>query len=235
MSTKLLAVAAATVAAVTAINVFQPQTTPTDTIIDSAAPAVISELSPAQARTPAVSSEVISSQQYQLPAPASELAAQATKTVQSELCQQNDEAKCTLRSDIDISHAFAASPTQLDGKKVLLALGSNNFDQLHQLLAKSNTNQEALLRQADYQAAFNEFYQYAPGLLSNNVTCSDEICAASFTVADANSAQQISIAMDKFTQHINAHSFSTQGRDSADNLEVKLIFSNSAAFETVMH
>lgn len=156
-------------------------------------------------------------------------------SIRGSLCQEPDAENCTLRSDIDLTHAFAASPTQLDGKKVWLALGSNNFERVHQLLAKANTSQEALLRQADYQAAFNEFYQYAPGLLSNNVTCTDEICAASFSVADFTSIQQISAAMEKFTDHINAHSFSTQGRDSADNLELKLIFSNSAAFEAVVH
>lgn len=154
------------------------------------------------------------------------------------LCLQNDkidESRCTLRHDIDLSNAFAYSPTQLDGKKVTLALVSTNFEQLHQLLEKANTSQEASLRQADFQAAFNEFYKYSPGLLDNIVSCSDEICAASFTVADTYSAQQISKAMERFTQQINAHSFSTQGRDNADNLQVKLIFSNSAAFKTVVH
>ena len=165
--------------------------------------------------------------------PTTEIAT-TTNDTQSSLCQQRDEKNCTLRDDIDLSHAFAASETAIDGKKVWLALGSNNFDKLHLLLAKANTSQEALLRQADYQALFNEFYQYAPGLLSNNVTCSDEICAASFSVADYHSIQQISAAMEKFTNHINAHSYSTQGHDSADNLQLKLIFSNSAAFEAVV-
>ena len=238
MNTKvMLLLTAAAVTAVTAIYVLQPQpelTTASNTA--AAAPNVTDTPIPAHSVTGS-SSDNSNGQQPQ-PAQLRTVTATANNTTLNDLCQHSDDAaetRCALRHDIDLSHAFAVSPTQLNGNKVTQALTSTNFEQLHELLSQASVSQEALLRQADYQAAFNEFYQYAPGLLSNNVTCSDEICAASFSVADSNSAQQISMAMEKFTAHISAHSFSTQGRDSADNLQLKLIFSNSAAFEAVVH
>lgn len=151
------------------------------------------------------------------------------------LCDKPAEKICTLRADIDISGAFSASATELNGKPIWQALTSHNYEQLHQLLEQANVSAEALQRQADYQAMFDEFYQYAPGLLTSRVTCSDEICATSFAVQDADSAKQVSQAMDKFTADLNAHSFSTVGRNSDDNLELKIIFSNSTAFESVLH
>lgn len=151
------------------------------------------------------------------------------------LCETPADKTCMLRADIDLSRAFSASATELNGKPIWQALTSNNYEQLHQLLEQANVSAEALQRQADYQAMFNEFYQYAPGLLTSRVTCSDEICATSFAVQDADSAKQVSQAMEKFTADLNAHSFSTVGRNNDENLEVKIIFSNSTAFESVLH
>ena len=158
-----------------------------------------------------------------------------TDTGNSSLCEKPAAKTCTLRADIDISRAFSASASQLNSKPIWQALTSQNYEQLHHLLEQASVSVEAKQRQADYQAMFNEFYQYAPGLFSTRISCSDEICATSFAVQDADSAKQISQAMEKFTADINAHSFATVGRNSDDNLEVKIIFSNSDAFESVVH
>lgn len=239
MRTKLFTIVATALAAFTAIYVFQPKVTSTDTVSNTTAKiSVTSDAIPMQQNSTFThSGNRLSSPQTQELSAETETDANTSNTTLDRrwLCQPSTEKNCTLRSDIDLSHAFAASPTQLDGNNIYLALSSTNFVQLHQLLSQASVSQEALLRQAEYQAAFNDFYQEAPGLMSNTLTCSDEICAASFNVTDPDSAQQISAAMDKFTANINAHSFSSQERDSADNVEVKLIFSNSAAFETVVH
>ena len=243
MNTKvMLLLTAAAVTAASVIYVLQPQPeTTTASNTAAATPNVTDTPLPAHSQTGSSSDSGsgLQPQPAQLsPAQLSTEMAKANNTTLNDLCQQSTDAaqtRCTLRYDIDLSHAFAASPTELNGNKITQALTSTNFEQLHQLLTQANTSQEALLRQAEYQAAFNEFYQYAPGLLSNVVSCSDEICAASFTVADANSANQIFSATEKFTQHINVHSFRTLGLDNANNMQVKLIFSNSAAFETVVH
>ena len=239
MSTKvLLLLTAAAVTVATAIYVLQPPPEPA-TLSNTAATASSGISTPNPVRSSAYSaSDNTDNPPKQQSSQTTTVMAVSNNTALNDFCQQSNEsaeARCTLRHDIDLSHAFAASSTELNGSKIAQALTSTNFEQLHQLLANANISQEALQRQADYQVLFNGFYQYAPGLLSNVVSCSDEICAASFTVADTNSAQQISSAMATFTQHINAHSFSTQGLDDADNLQVKLIFSNSAAFEAVVH
>lgn len=238
MSFKALLLLTSAVVAATAIYVIQSQQEQTTSIdITDGALAFIKTPSSERNSINGLSDKAGSLQHKQTEQLTTELET-SNGTTQNDLCQDNNkiaESRCTLRHDIDLSHAFAYTPTQLNGKKVTLALVSTNFEQLHQLLEEANTSQEALLRQADYQSAFNEFYKYLPGLLDSIVSCSDEICAASFTIADVNSAQQIIAVMERFTQQISAHSFNTQGRDSADNLQVKLIFSNSAAFKTVVH
>ncbi|MBV2129999.1 hypothetical protein [Arsukibacterium indicum] len=149
------------------------------------------------------------------------------------LCEeQNSSSECTLRSDVDIRNVFVVSDTELNGDTLSKALISNNFAQLLQLIER-NQNNDALNKQAEHQSALIQLYATVDGLINHDIACSDEICAATFTVTDSASLQNVVKSISDFTAEINAHSFISNGKDNSGNLEARVIFSNSAQFASV--
>jgi hypothetical protein len=151
----------------------------------------------------------------------------------TKLCEETESNTCILKKDVSIIEAFYQDSTMLNSSAITVAITGENFTEVLNQLNQYAKNNEAVERYNEYQNSFNQFYQEVDGLLKNELACSENLCAATFSLSNEASFEDIVAKVDKATFKPNAHLFSSSGHDESGNFEARFIFSTTEQFTAI--
>jgi hypothetical protein len=151
----------------------------------------------------------------------------------SELCEKTEAGECRLRSDITIADTFFQNSNTLNSDSITIAITSENFSEVLNQFSRVTKNSEVLGMQSDFQGHFNKLYKEIDGLLQNELACTENLCAATFSLSNEAAFNDIVTKVDKVTFKPNAHLFSSSGYDKSGNFEARFIFSTTGQFTAI--
>lgn len=159
--------------------------------------------------------------------------AQANSDFFTKLCEETESKACVLRKDAPIIDTFYQDDTMLSSAAITVAITSENFAEVLTQLNQYAISNAVIEQKTKYQDSFNQFYQEVDGLLQNELACSENLCAATFSLSNETSFEEIVAKVDKATFKPNAHLFSSSGYDASDNFEARFIFSTTGQFTAI--
>lgn len=145
--------------------------------------------------------------------------------IKQKLCTESAASDCELRTDVDLTQLIFTAPEEMDNNVLKQIMFSTNFVEIQNQLDNKRKSPETIVRQNEYSRQFQNFQVELPDILDNSVACSNEICAATFSLTNANSFEELSAKVDKSTESPNGHFYVTDGLDASGNFQARYIFS----------